>query len=143
MLRAGKENPSDLVMWHFLDVYVNEDHRRLLDMSVTYPGGSIASDAMPWIRPDGRIYEGLEWPLQDALSSHPRSAGTFTRFLREYARERETMPLVDALAKCTILPAKVIDYCTPQIARKGRLREGFDADVVVFDYDRLTDRASF
>lgn len=143
IVRARKENPSDLVMWHFLDSEVDEGHRRLLDMSVTYPGGSIASDAMPWITPDGRIYEGLEWPLPDALSSHPRSSGTFTRFLRQYARERETMPLIDALAKCTIHPARVIDYCTPQIARKGRLREGFDADVVVFDFDRLTDRASF
>ncbi|HEY9566735.1 MAG TPA: amidohydrolase family protein [Thalassobaculum sp.] len=143
VLRARKQNPSDLVMWHFLDVEVDERHRRLLDMSVTYPGGSIASDAMPWITPDGRIYEGTEWPLPDALSSHPRSSGTFTRFLRQYARERETMPLLDALAKCTILPAKVIDYCTPQMARKGRLREGCDADIVVFDFARLTDHASF
>ena len=37
----------------------------------------------------------------------------------------------------------MIDYCTPQMARKGRLREGFDADIVVFDFARLTDRASF
>lgn len=143
ILRARTESPSDLVMWHFLDVEADERHRRLLDMSVTFPGGSIASDAMPWIRPDGRIYEGTDWPLPDELSSHPRSAGTFTRFLREYARERGTMPLIDALAKCTILPAGVVDYCTPQMARKGRLREGFDADVVAFDFERLTDRASF
>ncbi|MEQ9334675.1 amidohydrolase family protein [Thalassobaculum sp.] len=143
VMRASRENPSDLVMWHFLDTEVDEGHRRLLDMSVTYPGGSIASDAMPWIRPDGRLYEGLEWPLPDELSSHPRSAGTFTRFLREYARERATMPLIEALAKCTIHPARVIDYCTPQIAAKGRLRAGFDADIAVFDYGRLTDRASF
>ncbi|GHD62655.1 D-glutamate deacylase [Thalassobaculum fulvum] len=143
VMRAARENPSDLVMWHFLGTEVDDDYRRLLDMSVTYPGGSIASDAMPWITPDGRLYEGAEWPLPDELSSHPRSAGTFTRFLREYAREREAVPLVEALAKCTIHPARVIDYCTPQMARKGRLREGFDADVLVFDYDRLTDRASF
>lgn len=143
VMRARRENPSDLVMWHFLDVELDERHRRLLDMSVTYPGGSIASDAMPWIRPDGRIYEGMEWPLPNELSSHPRSAGTFTRFLRQYARERQAMSLVDALAKCTILPAQVIDYCTPQMARKARLRQGFDADIVAFDFARLTDRASF
>jgi len=143
VMRAARENPSDLVMWHFLGTEIDDDYRRLLDMSVTYPGASIASDAMPWITPDGRLYEGMEWPLPDELSSHPRSAGTFTRFLREYARERETMPLIEALAKCTIHPARVIDYSTPQMARKGRLREGFDADVLVFDYDRLTDLASF
>ena len=143
ILKAQKEEPSDLVMWHYLDVEVNDRHRELLDMSVLFPGGSIASDAMPWIKPDGKIYNGMDWPLPADLSAHPRSSGTFTRFLREYVRERETMSLVDGLAKCTVLPAKIIDYCTPQMARKGRLREGFDADIVIFDLDRLTDRATF
>ncbi|WP_323776540.1 amidohydrolase family protein [Leisingera sp.] len=143
MLAAREESPSDLVMWHFLDVDANDEDRRLLDLSVTYPGGSIASDAMPWIDGSGRIYEGLEWPLPDHLSAHPRSSGTFTRFLREHVRERETMPLMDALAKCTILPGKVIEGCAPQIARKVRLQEGCDADIVVFDLGTLTDRADF
>src|SRR3546814_12920979 len=53
------------------------------------------------------------------------------------------MPLIEALAKCTSLPAKLIYYCTPQMARKGRLRGGCDADIVVFDFARLTDHASF
>src|SRR3546814_12051755 len=53
------------------------------------------------------------------------------------------MPLIEALAKCTSLPAKLIYYCTPQMARKGRLREGCDADIVAFDFARLTDHASF
>lgn len=143
LLKASDENPSDLVVWHFLDVEANDHHRRLLDASVTYPGGSIASDAMPWIEPDGSIYDGMEWPLPDQALSHPRSAGTFTRFLREYVRERETMPLIEALAKCTLYPARVIEGCAPQIARKARLRAGFDADIVVFDLNRLTDRATF
>jgi len=143
ILRAGQENPSDLVMWHYLDVEVNDEHRRMLDASVTYPGASIASDAMPWVTPDGKIYDGNAWPLPPEVSAHPRSSGTFTRFLREYTREREVMPLVEALAKCTIYPASVIEGCTPQIARKARLRAGFDADIVVFDPDTVTDRATF
>lgn len=143
-MRAAREtSPSDLVMWHFLDVDANSEHRRLLDLSVTYPGGSIASDAMPWVDAAGRIYEGLEWPLPDHLSAHPRSSGTFTRFLREHVRERETMSLMEALAKCTILPGKVIEGCAPQIAHKVRLQEGCDADIVVFDLETLTDRADF
>ncbi|WP_372609546.1 amidohydrolase family protein [Aquicoccus sp.] len=143
-MRAAREaSPTDLVMWHFLDVDANDEHRRLLDLSVTYPGGSIASDAMPWINEDGSIYEGLEWPLPDALSAHPRSSGTFTRFLREHVRERGTIPLMDALAKCTTLPGKVIEGCAPQIAKKVRLQEGCDADIVVFDLETLTDKAEF
>ncbi|AGI74937.1 putative D-aminoacylase (plasmid) [Octadecabacter arcticus 238] len=143
MKSAREKSPTDLVMWHYLDVEVNDNHRRLLDLSVTYPGGSIASDAMPWTDTDGSIYEGLEWPLPDRLSAHPRSSGTFTRFLRDHVRERKTMPLMDALAKCTILPGRVIESCAPQIARKVRLQEGCDADVVVFDLETLSDMADF
>lgn len=143
MRTAREEDPTDLVMWHFLDVEANDEHRRLLDLSVTYPGGSIASDAMPWINEDGSIYEGLDWPLPENLSAHPRSSGTFTRFLREHVRERSTMPLMEALAKCTILPAKVIESCAPAIRRKVRLQEGCDADIVVFDLETLTDKADF
>lgn len=143
LLKASEDNPSDLVVWHFLDVEANDHHRRLLDASVTYPGGSIASDAMPWIEPDGSIYAGMEWPLPDQALSHPRSSGTFTRFLREYVRERETMPLIEAIAKCTLYPARVIEGRTPQIAQKARLRAGFDADIVIFDLERVTDRATF
>ena len=143
ILRAAHEAPSDLVMWHYLDVEVNPEHRRMLDASVTYAGGSIASDAMPWVRPDGSLYEGLDWPLPPEVSAHPRSSGTFTRFLREYTREREVIPLVEAIAKCTLYPARVIEGAAPQIARKARLREGFDADIVVFDAATISDRATF
>ena len=143
ILRAAHEDASDLVMWHYLDIDVNAEHRRMLDASVTYPGGSIASDAMPWVRPDGTIYEGDAWPLPADVSAHPRSSGTFTKFLRDYTREREVMPLTEALAKCTIYPARVIEGCTPQIARKARLREGFDADITIFDPATIADRATF
>ena len=141
--QARAASPTDLVMWHFLDVEVNDEHRRLLDLSVTYPGGSIASDAMPWVRADGSIYEGLDWPLPEGLSAHPRSSGTFTRFLRDYVRDRGVMTLMEGLAKCTILPARVIEGCAPQIRRKARLQEGCDADIVIFDLQILTDRADF
>ena len=143
IMRAAHEEPTDLVMWHYLDIDVNAEHRRMLDASVTYPGGSIASDAMPWVRPDGSIYEGTEWPLPPEMSSHPRSSGTFTKFLRDFTREREVMPLIEALAKCTIYPASVIERCTPQIARKARLRAGFDADITIFDPITITDSATF
>lgn len=141
--KARENAPSDLVMWHFLDVEVNDEHRRLLDLSVTYAGGSIASDAMPWINEDGSIYEGLEWPLPDTLSAHPRSSGTFTRFISRYVRDRQTMSLMEGLAKCTILPTRVIEGCAAQMTRKARLQEGCDADIVVFNLETLEDRADF
>jgi N-acyl-D-glutamate deacylase len=110
---------------------------------VLYPGGIIASDAMPWTLPDGSLYEGDAWPLPDAAVSHPRSSGTFTRFLREYMRERQKVSLVEAMRRCSLGPAKVLEAISPQMRRKGRLQEGCDADIVIFDQGTITDRAEF
>lgn len=142
-LEVGNDSPSELIMWHFLNIAEKPEHQDLLDMSVTYPGGAIGSDAMPWIKPDGSIYIGEEWPLPSDVSAHPRSAGCFTKFIRDYVRDRELVPLMEGIAKCTIIPAAVIEKGTPQIARKARLQEGMDADILVFDLDRLTDKSDF
>ena len=53
------------------------------------------------------------------------------------------MTLMKGLAKCTILPARVIERCVPQIRKKARVQEGCDADLVVFDLETLTDKAEF
>ena len=79
LLEAQAEEPSSLVLWHILDTDNNAHHRDLLDMSVLYPGGAIASDAMPWTTSDGKTYTGDAWPLPDDATSHPRSAGCFTK----------------------------------------------------------------
>ncbi len=143
VVRAQAQDPGALVLWHFLDVEVNQRHRDMLDASVLFPGGAIASDAMPWTRPDGSIYEGDAWPLPDGTSSHPRSAGTFTRFLRQWVRERQAVSLREGLAKCTLIPARILEASTPAFSTKGRLQVGCDADIVVFDWETLTDRAEF
>lgn len=143
LLAAQQQDPGALVLWHFLDVEANQRHRELLDVSVLFPGGAIASDAMPWTLPDGAIYTGDAWPLPDTASSHPRSSGTFTRFIRHWWRERQAVGLMEALRKCTLIPAQVLEASTPQMRRKGRLRNGCDADIVAFDPDTLTDRAEF
>ncbi len=75
--------------------------------------------------------------------SHPRSSGTFTRFLREWIRERQLTSLIEGLRKCTLIPAQILEASTPAMRTKGRLSLGADADIVVFDYDALTDRADF
>ena len=108
-----------------------------------YPGGAIASDAMPWSQADGTPYEGDEWPLGPDKTAHPRSSGTFTRFLRQWVRERNAIPLVDAIAKCTLIPAKIVESCAPLFRHKGRLQPGCDADIVAFDLERIADRATF
>jgi len=143
LLAAQKADPSTLVLWHVLDTEKNERHRELLDMAVLFPGSAIASDAMPWSLPDGSIYTGEAWPLPEDATSHPCSAGCFTRFLRYWVRERLAVSLLEGIRKCTLIPAEILGPSTPAMDRKARLQAGADADVVVFDLETLTDRAEF
>ena len=50
---------------------------------------------------------------------------------------------VVGLAKCTLIPARILGDSTPAMRRKGRLQAGCDADIVVFDWEKLEDRATF
>lgn len=143
LARASAEDPGQLILTHFLDVDRDPDHSRMLDASVLYPDAAIGSDAMPWITPQAQIWDGEEWPLPDDISAHPRSSGCFTRFLRIWARERQAISWPDAIAKCTIIPARILEVATTQAKTKGRLQPGMDADVAVFDPETVTDRASF
>lgn len=143
VLAAQAEEPSSLVLWHVLDTETNPHHRDLLDMAVLFPGGAIASDAMPWSMPDGSSYTGDAWPLPAEATSHPRSAGCFTRFMRHWVRERQAVSLMEGIAKCSLIPAQILEASTPAMAAKGRLTVGADADVVVFDYETLSDKAEF
>ena len=71
-------------------------------------------------------------------SPHPRGYGSFPRVLGHYVRERRAMPLETAVSKMSGLPAHKLG-----LADRGLLREGAVADVVVFDPDRVGDRATF
>ena len=66
---------------------------------------------------------------------HPRAAGTFPRALRMLRNNGFSWP--DATRKCTSLPADMTWL------KKGRIEAGADADIVIFDGDRLVDRATF
>jgi N-acyl-D-aspartate/D-glutamate deacylase len=69
---------------------------------------------------------------------HPRGAGTFARVLGHYVREEHALTLMDALRKMSLMPAQRLG-----IQSKGRLQVGADADITVFDADRVIDRATF
>lgn len=140
--RLQKTDPGALIVIHFLSPGIIPGDQELLDRSVLYAGGAIASDAMPW-KVNGETLNGNIWPLPTNAFAHPRSAGTFSRFLRQYVRERKAISLTDAIAKITLVPAKILEGSVPQMRDKGRLRVGADADIVVFDLARIADRATY
>ena len=79
----------------------------------------------------------------DGAEGHPRNAGTYSRVLAQYVREKGTLTLMDALRKMTLMPAQMLERSTPAGRQKGRLQEGADADIVVFDAATISDRSTF
>jgi N-acyl-D-aspartate/D-glutamate deacylase len=79
----------------------------------------------------------------DGIESHPRNAGTYSRVLAQYVREKGTITLMDAVRKMSFMPAQMLERSTPVGREKGRLQEGCDADIVVFDAATISDRATF
>ena len=69
---------------------------------------------------------------------HPRAYGAFPRFLARYVRDCGVLPLPAAIAKCTALPADIY-----RLAGRGRIDLGYWADVTIFDYQALTDNATY
>jgi N-acyl-D-aspartate/D-glutamate deacylase len=118
--RLREEAPGTIIVGHGM----REEN---VTAAVAHPGVMIASDGMMY--KDGR--------------AHPRGAGTLSRVLGHYVREKQALSLIAALGKMSYLPARRLENVVPQMKNKGRISEGADADIVVFDPDRVTDRATF
>jgi N-acyl-D-amino-acid deacylase len=101
-----------------------ENVKRMLQL----PYVSICSDA-------GSI---ANEPPYNVGSLHPRTYGSFARFLGKYSRDEKLMPLQEAVRRMTSLPATNLN-----LKRRGALRVGYYADVVVFDPEKIQDRATF
>jgi N-acyl-D-glutamate deacylase len=139
---AQARAPGSWIVVHFMRPEQSASDQAMLDQAVLFPGGAIASDAMPWTSQGRTITEDV-WPLPADAFAHPRSAGTFTRFLRDYVRERRKVPLGEGLRRLTLIPAQILEQSVPQMKQKGRLQVGKDADVVVFDLATVSDRATY
>jgi N-acyl-D-amino-acid deacylase len=89
----------------------------------------------PWVATstDG----GIALP-SDGPTTHARFYGSFTRKIRHYALDRGVISLEHAVRAGTSLPARIM-----RLKDRGEIREGFAADVVVFDLDRIRDKATF
>jgi len=74
---------------------------------------------------------------------HPRGQATFSRVLGHYVREEKVLDLMTALRKMTLMPAQRLEKRAPMFRDKGRIRVGADADVTVFDANRIVDKATY
>jgi N-acyl-D-amino-acid deacylase len=95
---------------------------------VRLPWVSFGSDAES-LSPEGAFLK---------KNPHPRAYGNFARLLGKYVREEKLIDLEEAVRRLTSLPASNLG-----IARRGALKVGNYADVVVFDPEKITDRATF
>lgn len=112
--KCRKEHPEMLAVAFVM----NEDE---IEMAISNKNGMVASDG-----------------IINHNNGHPRAAGTFPRVLGKYVREEQALTLIDALEKMTLRPANRIG-----LESKGRIKEGCDADLVIFDPNTILDGATY
>ncbi len=78
------------------------------------------------------------YPPMTRSIAHPRAYGTFPRAIAKYVRERNICPLEEMVKKMTSMPADKV-----RLKDKGRIEEGKSGDVVIFDYEKIQDKATF
>lgn len=137
----------------FSDIYVADTQERLTEARFyelrSQPGSlSVQTEFIP----EDEMIMGLNSPLGIVSSDggglvdgrgHPRSVGTFGRFLGRFVRELEIVDWMEGIRKITLLPAQRLEKSIPDMARRGRLQIGMDADVTVFNPATVQERASY
>ena len=113
--------PDGQVIHH----YLKEDWNR---RAVVEPGLIVVSDLLPMFTEDSKVA--------------PHN-GAFARVLGRYVREQGLLDLNTAIAKITLLPARRLERLAPAFVNKGRMQEGADADVTIFDPATIIDRATY
>ncbi len=114
--------PTGMVNHH----YVKEDW---IEAALAWPRMMVATDVTPALDRD--------------VLANPNGAGTFSRFLGHYVRERELMSLSEGLARITLYPAQWLEGVAPRFARKGRMQVGADADIVIFSAGDVQETATY
>ncbi len=73
-----------------------------------------------------------------AIGGHPRTTGTFPRVIGRYVREKNVISLVECIRKMTSMPADFLG-----IKNKGYIKEGYDADLTIFNFDTIIDKSDY
>ncbi len=100
-----------------------------IETALRFPWTSIGSDAGATVSVGAIDETGLP---------HPRAYGNFPRLIAKYVKERHVLTLPEAIRKMTGWPATRM-----KLANRGTIAVGNWADVTIFDYDTIEDRATF
>jgi hypothetical protein len=100
----------------------------------------IGSDGVAFTDGDGVI---VPVDAADGVGrGHPRGAASYAKVLR-LVREENILPLMDALEKMSLLPARFLETADPSMKKRGRIQVGAFADITLFDPETVQDNASF
>ena len=104
------------------------------------PGAGVVAKGMQ----DADVERLIRWPFANVCSDgqstglHPRGFGSFAKVAGPYVRDKHLFPLEEAVRKMTTLSAENVG-----LAKRGALKPGYFADLVLFEPDRLADQATF
>lgn len=93
---------------------------------------------LPWVSFDSDASSLAPEGIFLKSNPHPRAYGNFARLLGKYVRDEKIIPLEEAVRRLTSLPAKNL-----KLQKRGELKKGFFADVVVLDPNKIQDHATF
>ncbi|WP_087022638.1 amidohydrolase family protein [Thaumasiovibrio subtropicus] len=120
--KTREARPDGMVVHH----YMKEEWLR---EAMVHPEMMIATDAMPSFNAETK--------------AAPNGAGSYTRLLSEYVRDEKVISLSDAFMKGSYLPARRLEQVAPVFKRKGRIQEGADADLLIFDIDNIKSNSAY
>jgi len=110
---------------------------------INHPNTTIGSDAFPYTDTrTGKMAEDFDTP-EEAVNGHPLGAGSHARVLRWVREGKLSITLMEAISKMSFLIAQYLEAnSVAQMGRKGRMQEGMDADITLFDPDAVADRST-
>jgi N-acyl-D-aspartate/D-glutamate deacylase len=143
----GKDNEPDAYFASLLWPATGEHLSRDSFTRYRKSGGMVIMPGNTQENVDAAIESPLTMIASDGFLSkgqgHPRTAGTYARVLGHYVREKKALDLMTALRKMTLMPAQRLENRAPMFKEKGRIRAGADADITIFDPERIIDKATY